>query len=437
MAVLSHFRPCTFWKLIVILVLATILLQAWHMMMLFQLESMVKDKSSSGESQNQSFPDKNDTPQGQIQETGESIESLIKKMWEKVTTANVLDKSGSYVVIDNILEESNSKKDHTQDVTIVTQCSSNHLHHLLTLSKTWNGPISVSVFTHDQDTQFAIYTIAYLIACVKNISKQVLFHIAFPVKNSPLPFDLHDFTVSCNDRIDTFQSKSKHLNYAVEGLEYPNNLLRNIATQAAKTSFVFIVDIDTLPSPEMRMSFNVFIKRHKQFMNSSSPIAFVVPSFEVNSQVDVSSIHTKTDLKKVWNDSKVRPFYFELCWKCQRYTDYEQWGLLPDFDFLEIGYFVDWEDPWEPFFIARKSDLPLYDERFKQYGFNRISQVCESYVKGFRFAVLNNAFLLHHGFKVPGNFHSKKEEEQNRNRQLFREFKKELKLKYPMSDRSC
>ncbi|KAK3595021.1 hypothetical protein CHS0354_003748 [Potamilus streckersoni] len=437
MAVFRHFRHCTFWKLIVILVLATIMLQTWHMMMLFQLESKVRYKSSNGEIQNEVFPGKNDTSQGQRQETGGSIEYLMKKMWEKVRAANVFDQSGSYVVIDNILEGSNIEENRTQDVTIVTQCSSNHLHHLLTLSKIWNGPISVSVFTHDQDTQFAIYTIAYLIACVKNVSKQVLFHIAIPVQNLPIPFDLHDTTVSCNDRTDTVQSKSEHLNYGVEGVEYPNNLLRNIAIHAAKTSFVFIIDIDTLPSPDLRVSFNVFIKRHKQFIDSSSPIAFVVPSFEVNSKVDISSIHTKTDLKKVWSDSKVRPFYFELCWKCQRYTDYEQWGQLPDFDFLEIGYFVDWEDPWEPFFIAKKSDLPLYDERFRQYGFNRISQVCESYVKGFRFAVLNNAFLLHHEFKVPKNFHAKKEEEQNRNRQLFREFKKELKLKYPMSDRSC
>ena len=33
-----------------------------------------------------------------------------------------------------------------------------------------------------------------------------------------------------------------------------------------------------------------------------------------------------------------------------------------------------WRDPWEPFFITH-SDVIDYDERFRQYGYNRMSQV--------------------------------------------------------------
>lgn len=62
-----------------------------------------------------------------------------------------------------------------------------------------------------------------------------------------------------------------------------------------------------------------------------------------------------------------------------------------------------------------------------QYGFNRISQVCETHVAGYRFVVLNNGFLVHHGFKKKENFHSSKEMENARNRELFRKFKRELK----------
>lgn len=74
---------------------------------------------------------------------------------------------------------------------------------------------------------------------------------------------------------------------------------------------------------------------------------------------------------------------------------------------------------------------------FFQYGFNRISQVCESHIAGYDFVVLNNAFLVHHGFKTKEGFHSAKNEENNRNRNIFRTFKKELKLKYPQSTRQC
>ena len=83
----------------------------------------------------------------------------------------------------------------------------------------------------------------------------------------------------------------------------------------------------------------------------------------------------------------------------------------------------------------------LFEESFCycfQYGFNRISQVCETHIAGYDFAVLNNAFLVHHGFKVKEGFHSSKDDENARNRELFREFKRELKiLKYPESTRRC
>ena len=74
---------------------------------------------------------------------------------------------------------------------------------------------------------------------------------------------------------------------------------------------------------------------------------------------------------------------------------------------------------------------------FFQYGFNRISQVCETHIAGYDFVVLNNAFLVHHGFKTKEGFHSAKDEENNRNRDIFRTFKKELKLKYRQSTRHC
>lgn len=71
---------------------------------------------------------------------------------------------------------------------------------------------------------------------------------------------------------------------------------------------------------------------------------------------------------------EVRPFYFEMCWKCQKHTDYETWQREPQAPRLAVLFEVLWRDPWEPFYISRNS-VPLYDERFRQYGFNRISQV--------------------------------------------------------------
>ena len=61
---------------------------------------------------------------------------------------------------------------------------------------------------------------------------------------------------------------------------------------------------------------------------------------------------------------------------------------------MEVTFNATWNKNWEPFYIARRS-VPLFDERFKQYGFDRQEQICELHVAGYTFSVLNNAFLVH------------------------------------------
>lgn len=64
-------------------------------------------------------------------------------------------------------------------------------------------------------------------------------------------------------------------------------------------------------------------------------------------------------------------------------------------------------------------------------------QACELHVAGYRFSVLSSAFVVHRGFKIQGEFHARKDEENKRNRVLFRNFKEGLKTKYPSSARRC
>lgn len=64
-------------------------------------------------------------------------------------------------------------------------------------------------------------------------------------------------------------------------------------------------------------------------------------------------------------------------------------------------------------------------------------QSCELHVAGYRFSVLNSAFVVHREFKTQRKFHAWKDEENQRNRVLFRSFKENLKTKYPSSNRRC
>lgn len=79
---------------------------------------------------------------------------------------------------------------------------------------------------------------------------------------------------------------------------------------------------------------------------------------------------------------------------------------------MEVTFNATWNKNWEPFYIARRS-VPLFDERFKQYGFDRQEQICELHVAGYTFSVLNNAFLVHdvrrrHFLKLQKNCSNKK-----------------------------
>ena len=104
------------------------------------------------------------------------------------------------------------------------------------------------------------------------------------------------------------------------------------------------------------------------------------------------------------------------------------------------------------------SDAPWFDVRFRQYGFNRISQArvgalcrrsrlltfrtphtqaCELWIAGFEYEVLAMGFFVHTGFKARDSFHDSEAAENERNRELWRDIKRELRTIYPASGRRC
>ncbi|XP_050840790.1 beta-1,4-glucuronyltransferase 1 [Serinus canaria] len=166
---------------------------------------------------------------------------------------------------------------------------------------------------------------------------------------------------------------------------------------------------------------------------------FVLPAFELRGSRRPPG--SKAELLRLWGAGVARPFYGGLCPRCQAPTAFGRWRALPPgppgAPRLRVAYEVPWRDPWEPFFVAPARGVPPFDEGFLQYGFNRISQACELHVAGFRFAVLDGAFVTHRGWKEPGGFHGGREAELGRNRRRYRAFKEGLKLRYPESPRRC
>ncbi|XP_029943782.1 beta-1,4-glucuronyltransferase 1 [Salarias fasciatus] len=359
-----------------------------------------------------------------------------------LSTGGIFDSSGQYRVYKNLIKSdftSNQKPGSDPGVlAMATHTTINNLHHLDSLLERWQNPLSVAVFAHGQDVKFATALAYALSFFCPQIQALVDFHLvclsgemaSFPEQDRETFAGLED-CASVFSRLETH--RDQHKNYAMSGnVSYPNNLLRNVARGGAESAYVLVIDIDMMPSADLHQQFLAMAARREP----AAAEVFVLPAFEIRHARKMPA--TKSELVQLYQVGEVRPFYEELCPRCQAPTNYSRWvnSHVRETGTLEVAYTLPWVDPWEPFYIGPRA-VPLYDESFKQYGFNRISQACELHVAGYRFSVLSSAFVVHRGFKIQGEFHARKDEENKHNRVLFRSFKEGLKAKYPSSSRRC
>ena len=76
--------------------------------------------------------------------------------------------------------------------------------------------------------------------------------------------------------------ESEGKNYARGELPYPQNSLRNIARVKIKTDLFYLVDIDTVPSNDLRYQFTKFARKRGLF-DQTRLEAFITPAFEIRS----------------------------------------------------------------------------------------------------------------------------------------------------------
>lgn len=288
------------------------------------------------------------------------------QIMRKIRDAHVTDSSGYYFILPDILGSRKSQSSGTHDVAVAvaTHTTSNNLQNLVQLNERWQGQISISVLTQSHDAEYALYLIWRLHECHEDIQRKVIFHLVFPVWSHKDIINTTPHEIHCDKKLSM---KAHYENFEIGELQYPHNILRNLALKTVTTSFVLVMDIDLLPSANLSSSFQTDIINSKIASNQT---AYVVPVFETGEGDNIPS--TKEDLL---TDRNIQPFYINVCPKCQNQTNYKKWKYLRKSDKLQLAFELQWKYPFEPFFIASKSSLPLYQERFKQYGFNRVSQV--------------------------------------------------------------
>ena len=282
-------------------------------------------------------------------------------------TSAIIDSTGEYHIVKWL-----SKPAYVfpGDATLISQCSASRLRQFLDLLHAWDGPVSLAVFVESSSSLFIV--VNYLLQvqlCLPHALSKLSIQLVMPLWSST-DCCTELLNISCSNFLPAFDKHWAGIrNY--DGLEdYPNNLLRNVAIDAAISDYIFVVDIDMIPSSGLFSQFHEFIGKQP----ADRKIAFIVPVFEMKLESEMPV--DRDALLQMWDHGIIEPFYSKVCWKCQSYTDYDMWRNLTIkcVKQMNIAYVVEWHDPWEPFYIVDKK-APKYDEKFKNYGFNRISQV--------------------------------------------------------------
>ncbi|KRZ24161.1 Glycosyltransferase-like protein LARGE2 [Trichinella pseudospiralis] len=233
------------------------------------------------------------------------------------------------------------------DVTLLTQLSFDRLVSLNRLLIQWTGPIIAVLYLTDAE---AFQLATFMENNFLNIRNNVIIHVVYK-----------------------------------EGNLYPVNKLRNIALQSSITPFVFMNDIDFVPATGL---YEYLLQILPQQSDASAPKkAYIVPAFEVYSY-HVIIPESKTDLLKSLDSGEIHIFRSKEWVKGHLATDYDRWRTA-----LE-PYKIAWSTDYEPYFVVGR-DVPLYDERFVGFGWNKVAHVMNLDFLNYEFLVLPFAYIVH------------------------------------------
>ncbi|XP_065158961.1 beta-1,4-glucuronyltransferase 1-like [Atheta coriaria] len=283
----------------------------------------------------------------------------------------------------------------TDQVTYATHVTPEFVDYISEIARSWDGLISVAAFVPDDDADFVTRRLMQACQCLPEMAK-VSVHYVFPAAHPPfIERSTHkeEFT-SCevSDASETMTYRTtKHL-------PYPVNLGRNVARKAASTEYVLVSDVELMPSEHLANRFSQMMRRYANMKRLNYPSrVFVTPVFEIEKYEEIP--RTKSQLLKLIREEKALYFHRHICSHCQKFPGLENWLQL-DSNTNEIKPLtvVKREYPfhrWEPIYIGTK-DEPFYSEALSWEGKqDKMTQMLEMCLKGYRFVILDNAFLIH------------------------------------------
>lgn len=125
-------------------------------------------------------------------------------------------------------------------------------------------------------------------------------------------------------------------------IKYPQNSLRNLARVNIKTHLFYLVDIDTVPSGDLRYQFNKFAKKRGLFSTPDLLEAFITPAFELKGHLRPPEV--KEEVIDLVDRNEMRPFHQDTCPHCHKPTKFDEWyaSRSAQNNDLDIAYEIDY-----------------------------------------------------------------------------------------------
>ena len=180
---------------------------------------------------------------------------------------------------------------------------------------------------------------------------------------------------------------------------FPFNLLRNVAVSASVADFVCLVDVDFVayPAPSLgcaECAAAAKLRRWLPVLRVTPHLALVLPAFDLKpgggAEPPEPELRTKRDLAERVAAGRAEPFAFAqypMGHACDRSARWLH---------ADAPYATPYVFGCEPYLVYNRRAAPKLWELFVAYGKDRVSFTYELAARGFVFAVLPDAFLVHH-----------------------------------------
>ncbi|KAK8809494.1 hypothetical protein WA158_000437 [Blastocystis sp. Blastoise] len=253
--------------------------------------------------------------------------------------------------------ENSTVYDH-YDITLASQSGMERLPFVPYLLKLWRGPFSVCFFVYDNN---------------RTTFETILSTYYLPSRFSFSTYYTSNVTI------------------------YPINTLRNIAIRKVKTSHFWLTDIDMWPSSDL---YEILLSLSNSYLQNTNA-AIIIPAFQMKRNITCHSFEACAAQNFI-NAPSSKPELLTCiqkkeCIPINKKGNHNymrpQWYSLDLPPVYPLACMVN--DYQEPYVVVKKSQfLPLFDERFINYGYNKQQWISHLRMAGYWFYVLNGGYAM-------------------------------------------